>query len=150
MELQLPFDLKRIFNISDGQEFEDMALAVFKFQYENNQVYNQFCRLSKRDLTNVHSISEIPFLPISFFKTHEVICGSQKGGLEFQSSGTTGSERSKHFVYDPTLYELSFIKAFEHFYGHFEDYIFLGLLPTYIENKKSSLIYMIDYFVKQS
>ncbi|MFT4600813.1 MAG: phenylacetate-coenzyme A ligase PaaK-like adenylate-forming protein [Arenicella sp.] len=150
MELQLPFDIKQIFSISSDDQFEEMALAIFKFQYQNNKVYKKYCDLSQRNLEDIKCLADIPFMPISFFKTQDVVCGEDKGEVEFHSSGTTGTTRSKHFVVDPTLYEISFIKAFEIFYGHLEDYLILGLLPSYMENKHSSLIYMIDYLITAS
>lgn len=146
---ELPFDIKNIFNISSSEEFEKYAIQLFHFQYENNSVYRSYCQLSKRDI-EVKTIHDIPFLPISFFKNQKVITGKGEPKLEFHSSGTTGTTKSKHFILDPTIYELSFIKAFEHFYGHIEDFIILGLLPSYMENQHSSLIYMVDYLITHS
>jgi phenylacetate-coenzyme A ligase PaaK-like adenylate-forming protein len=95
-------------------------------------------------------IEDIPFLPIQFFKTHQVITGEKEPHIIFSSSGTTGSTTSKHYVHDLKLYEQSFTKAFELQYGQPTDYVILGLLPSYLERTGSSLIYMVNHFIKHS
>ncbi|MDH7912113.1 acyl transferase [Winogradskyella sp. SYSU M77433] len=139
-----------IFNIKTSQEFEELALKTFIFQFENNSVYRSFCDLLYKNPSDITSIKDIPFLPIQFFKSHEVL--SSKSGIEktFASSGTTGSITSKHFVNDINLYEESFRKGFHHFYGNIEDYVVLALLPSYLERDGSSLIYMVDDLIKKS
>ena len=139
-----------IFNIKTSQEFEELALKIFRFQFENNSVYRSFCDLLYKNPSDINSIKDIPFLPIQFFKSHEVL--SSKSGIEktFTSSGTTGSITSKHFVSDINLYEESFRKGFRHFYGNIEDYVILALLPSYLERDGSSLIYMVDDLIKKS
>ena len=139
-----------IFNIKTSQEFEELALKTFIFQFENNTVYRSFCDLLYKNPSDITSIKDIPFLPIQFFKSHEVL--SSKNGIEktFTSSGTTGSITSKHFVSDINLYEESFRKGFRHFYGNIEDYVILALLPSYLERDGSSLIYMVDDLIKKS
>ena len=106
-----------IFNIKSNSQFESLALEVFRFQFENNPVYRSFCDLLYKHPSDVNIISEIPFLPIQFFKSHKVL--SLKGSIDkvFTSSGTTGSEPSKHLVQDITVYEESYLKGFKHFYG---------------------------------
>ncbi|MBT8296147.1 MAG: acyl transferase [Gramella sp.] len=140
----------KIFNISNNKEFETLALEVFKYQFENNTIYNQFCVLLNRDPSNVDSLENIPFLPIDLFKSRKLISGKSPVQITFTSSGTTGSTTSKHFVTDLRLYEESFLKAFKLFYGEPGDYIFLALLPSYLERKGSSLIYMADSLIKHS
>ena len=144
-------NIDKVFSISSQVEFESMAIEVFRFQYKNNKVYKQYCDYLKTDINHVESITDIPFLPISFFKSHTVICGDViNSEKEFSSSGTTGMVTSSHYVKDIDIYEKSFIKGFEYFYGSIEDYIVLGLLPSYLERDGSSLIYMVDKLIELS
>lgn len=139
-----------VFNISNQEQFETVALKVFKYQFENNQVYRSYCDLLFKHPSDIKKVEAIPFLPIQFFKTHHVICGDKQPDIVFSSSGTTGSVNSKHYVQDLTLYEESFTKAFELQYGKISDYVILGLLPSYLERSGSSLIYMVNHFIKNS
>lgn len=139
-----------IFNINSQSQFEEIALKIFRHQFENNKVYRSFCDLLYKHPSEVKTIKEIPFLPIQFFKSHRVI-SSIKGIQEtFTSSGTTGKISSKHFVTDIDLYEQSFRKGFQHFYGNIEDYVVLALLPSYLERDGSSLIYMVNDMITNS
>ena len=140
----------KIFNISSSEEFEKLSLEVYQYQYQHNPVYQKFCKLLKKSPENVLSIREIPFLPIEFFKKENIITEEQKAEITFTSSGTTGAATSKHHVADLRIYEESFLKAFEAFYGCPEDYTFLALLPSYLERTGSSLIYMADALIKRS
>jgi phenylacetate-coenzyme A ligase PaaK-like adenylate-forming protein len=144
------FDTHRIFNINNTDEFEEVALDIFKFQYENNEVYRDFCVHLKKSPKNVSSSLKIPFLPISFFKTHRVVSTQKEPETIFTSSGTTQSATSKHFVPDITLYEDSFLRAFELFYGKPEEFCILALLPSYLEREGSSLIYMVNSLIEKS
>ena len=139
-----------IFNINSPTEFEKLALKVFKFQFENNKVYRSFCDLLYKHPADIIAINEIPFLPIEFFKTREVISTNNSVEKVFSSSGTTGSITSKHLVSDIKLYEESYKKAFAHFYGDIEEYVILALLPSYLEREGSSLIYMINDLIIKS
>ena len=139
-----------LFNIQSPQEFQKVALAVFKYQFEHNNVYRSFCDLLYKHPSDIHSIEEIPFLPIQFFKTHTVLAKAEDSQVIFSSSGTTGSVTSKHHVTDLAVYEKSFRKGFEHFYGNIEEYAVLALLPSYLERGGSSLIYMVDDLIKRS
>lgn len=139
-----------IFNIQSENDFEIMAFKVFKFQFENNPVYRSFCDLLYVHPSDVTSIKDIPFLPIQFFKTHNILSASEPIQITFTSSGTTGSNTSKHLVTDLSIYEKSFTKGFENFYGAIEDYVILALLPSYLEREGSSLIYMVESLIKQS
>ncbi len=132
--------------------FDKIALQIFEFQYNNNLVYKQFCDLLKKSPESVTSINEIPFLPISFFKTHQIITSKINNKLDilFTSSGTTGVVTSSHYVTDLNLYKESFTKGFNQFYGNPEDYTILALLPSYLEREGSSLVYMFDHLIKQS
>ena len=139
-----------IFTISSKKEFEKIALKVFRFQFDNNKVYQEFCMLLKKNKENVKSLTEIPFLPIQFFKSHEVLSSSEPIQATFTSSGTTGIQTSKHLVTDITLYEESYRNAFSEFYGNIEDYCVLALLPSYLEREGSSLIQMVDDLIQSS
>lgn len=143
-------DTNAIFNIQTETEFENLAIQIFKFQFENNRVYRSFCDLLYIHPSDVKSLKDIPFLPIQFFKSHSVLSSKESVQTTFTSSGTTGSNTSKHLVTNLEIYEESFKKGFEHFYGAIEDYVVLALLPSYLERSGSSLIYMVDAFIKQS
>ena len=139
-----------VFNIQTEEEFNTVALQVFKHQFEYNMVYRSFCDLLYIHPSDVRTIEAIPFLPIQFFKSHEVVSSRNNIQETFTSSGTTGSLTSKHLVTDISWYQESFTKGFEHFYGPIEDYTVLALLPNYLERTGSSLIYMVDDFIKKS
>lgn len=141
---------KRIFEISSEEDFHKTSLEVFRFQYERNSVYRKFCDLLKRDPGVVSSLDQIPFLPIEFFKNKNILSSEEKPEITFTSSGTTGSQTSKHHITDLSIYEESFLKTFERFYGKPTDYIFLALLPSYLEREGSSLIYMAETLINQS
>ena len=139
-----------IFTIANQKQFEKIALKVFRFQYENNSVYRDFCDFLKVEKSSVKSLQQIPFLPIQFFKSHEVVSSTNTVQETFTSSGTTGMITSKHLVTDVTLYEQSYQNAFSEFYGNIEDYAVLALLPSYLERKGSSLIYMVNDLIQLS
>jgi phenylacetate-coenzyme A ligase PaaK-like adenylate-forming protein len=139
-----------IFHIASKKEFEKITLKVFRHQYDNNRVYQNFCTLLKKDKKNVKSLSEIPFLPIQFYKTHDVISSPEPVQIVFSSSGTTGTNTSRHLVTDLNFYEESFRLGFSQFYGNIEDYVVLALLPSYLEREGSSLIYMAKDLIENS
>ncbi|ESU29724.1 hypothetical protein FLJC2902T_01980 [Flavobacterium limnosediminis JC2902] len=139
-----------IFHIASKKEFEKITLKVFRYQYDNNLVYQKFCDLLKKNKTNVKSIAEIPFLPIQFFKTHDVVSSTEPIQITFTSSGTTGMTTSRHLVTDLNFYEESFRLGFSQFYGNIEDYVVLALLPSYLEREGSSLIYMAKDLIECS
>ena len=140
----------KIFNISTDNEFKDLALEIFKYQFENNAVYRSFCDLLFKHPADIKKIEAIPFLPIQFFKSHEVLSSRNPIQKTFTSSGTTSSATSKHYVTDLNIYENSFRKGFSYFYGNIEDYVVLALLPSYLERDGSSLIYMANDFIHKS
>lgn len=139
-----------IFNISSSEDFNAMALAVFKFQFENNPVYRSFCDLLHRHPVDITSVKDIPFLPIAFFKSHQVLSSTLPVSKTFESSGTTGLTTSKHYITDLQLYEKSYLKGFQHFYSSIDNYVVLGLLPSYLERENSSLIYMVNDLIQKS
>ncbi len=123
---------------------------MFRFQHENNVVYREFCDFLKVEKGMIKSIEQIPFLPIQFFKSHNVLSSTNEIQQTFTSSGTTGMNTSKHLVTDISLYEESYRNAFSEFYGDIEDYAILALLPSYLEREGSSLIYMVNDLIKRS
>jgi len=139
-----------IFNIQNQEDFEQVALTVFKHQFKNNKVYRSFCDLLYIHPSSVTKVEEIPFLPIQFFKSREILSSTEEVQEIFSSSGTTGSITSKHFVTDINLYKESYRKGFAHFYGNIEDYVVLALLPNYLERKGSSLVFMVDDLILKS
>lgn len=143
-------DTNLIFNISSKTEFEELVFEVFKFQFEHNLIYRSFCDLLYKHPSDIKHIEDIPFLPIQFFKIHHILSSVSKIQKTFTSSGTTGSITSKHYVTDLNIYEKSFRKGFNCFYGNIEDYVILALLPSYLERDGSSLIYMANDLIKAS
>ena len=139
-----------IFAISSQKQFEKIALKVFRYQYENNIVYREFCELLNTDSHKVKSLEQIPFLPIQFFKSHNVVSNTNAIEETFTSSGTTGTITSKHLVTDASIYEESYRKGFSQFYGNIENYVVLALLPSYLEREGSSLIYMVEDLIRLS
>ena len=139
-----------IFQINSKKEFEKITLKVFRHQYDNNLVYQQFCNLLRKDKNNVKSVLDIPFLPIQFFKSHKVLSSDKAIQTTFTSSGTTGMQTSKHLVTDVSWYEESYRLAFSEFYGNIEDYCVLALLPSYLEREGSSLIHMVEDLITLS
>ncbi len=123
---------------------------MFRFQYENNAVYRDFCELLNVEKGSVKSLHQIPFLPIQFFKSHDVLSSSDDIQVTFTSSGTTGMTTSNHLVPDVSVYEQSYQNAFSEFYGNIEDYAVLALLPSYLEREGSSLIYMVNDLIERS
>ena len=139
-----------IFTISNAKQFEKIALKVFRFQYDSNDVYREFCQLLNVEKKEVKSLQQIPFLPIQFFKSHVVVSTTHPVQETFTSSGTTGMVTSKHLVTDISLYEESYRQGFSQFYGNIEDYTILALLPSYLEREGSSLIYMVNDLIQRT
>lgn len=139
-----------IFSIKDEAAFHKQALLVFQYQASQNPVYRQYLETLGILVENVGSIQQIPFLPIELFKSHQLITGTGAIQETFTSSGTTGSQQSRHFVTDLSIYEESYRQAFQLFYGDIHDYCILALLPSYLEREGSSLIYMAEDLIKRS
>lgn len=139
-----------IFAIENDAQFQETALRVFAYQFENNAVYRSFCDLLYKHPADVNSLEDIPFLPISFFKSHHIVSTQSIPEAIFESSGTTGQQTSKHHVADLSVYERSFRNTFARFYGNIKDYVVLGLLPSYLERNNASLVYMVNRFIEQS
>lgn len=141
---------KEIFKINSSLEFNRLALEIFRYQYENVPVYRQFCELLDTVASEVKTVTDIPFLPIQFFKSHRIIADGMAPEITFTSSGTTGAINSKHFVADKNLYEESFLTAFQNQYGRPENLAILALLPSYLEREGSSLVYMVNSLIEKS
>lgn len=138
---------ERIFSITSDQDFESVALDLFKFQFERNPLYREFAQ--NIGLTYPKKIEEIPFLPISFFKSHQVILKDLSSEVLFKSSGT-GGDRSTHHVHDTHLYIRSFTRTFESHFGELSNSVILALLPSYLEQGESSLVFMVDHLIAQT
>lgn len=138
------------FSIQNEADFNKTALEIFRFQAANCSIYREYISHLKIDIEGIRNYADIPFLPISFFKSHSVVSSDQPIEITFSSSGTTGQITSKHLVQNLSIYEESYNKAFELFYGKADDYCILALLPSYLERDGSSLIYMVDDLLKQS
>jgi hypothetical protein len=130
--------------------FEAIALKVFNFQYVYNDMYRSYCNLLKISPSQITSIEKIPYLPIQFFKSKAIKTTAFTEEIIFESSGTTGSINSKHFVKQKSLYEESYLKTFRQFYGSETNYCIIGLLPSYLERQGSSLVYMVDDLIKKT
>ncbi|MHC1706926.1 MAG: acyltransferase [Bacteroidales bacterium] len=143
-------DTNRIFSINNIRQFNEAALEIFHYQYHNNEVYRAFLSHLGTDMVSVSSYLQIPCLPVELFKTQRIISGSSDALIQFHSSGSTGIATSTHYVIDIELYKRSFLTAFESFYGNPEEYIILGLLPSYLERLGSSLVFMVDELIRLS
>lgn len=141
---------QHIFSIGTEEDFNKQALDVFAFQYKHCNIYKEFCQHLKKNPSNIDHYKKIPFLPVAFFKSHTVVSSLATPQAIFTSSGTTGSSTSKHLVTDLAVYVESFTKGFEIMYEPIENYTILALLPSYLEREGSSLIYMVDHFIKKS
>lgn len=144
------FTPEDIISIHTTKEFHKTAMKVFRFQFQHNEVYQKYCLLLKKSPENVKHLTEIPFLPIEFYKSKDILSSIDAVQTTFTSSGTTGMITSKHHVTDLGFYEASFRSAFSKFYGNIEDYAVLALLPSYLEREGSSLIYMAKDFIEGS
>ncbi|MCX6268806.1 MAG: acyl transferase [Bacteroidetes bacterium] len=144
MAVKVRKKVEKIFEITSEHEFTVHALDLFRYQYSHNEVYRAFVDARKIVVENIIREEDIPFLPIEFFKTKDVVCGNVPPQAVFRSSGTTGMVRSRHLVTDLNLYRRSFIKGFELMYGDPQDVQFLALTPTPEQAPDSSLVYMIQ------
>lgn len=135
----------------NADTFDNIALQLFRYQYGNNELYRQYANALHIDPAGVHTIRQIPFLPISFFKTHRIATGIWPGAeFIFESSGTTGETPSRHYVKDLSLYERSLLQGFEAVYGPVTDWTILALLPSYLERQNASLVHMAKTLMQHS
>lgn len=141
---------EEIFNVDTQTSFLETALKVFEYQYNNNVVYQNFIKSLGRDVSKIKSLSEIPFLPVELFRNHRIVTGDLPVEMIFESSGTTGITPGKHYVNSLNLYRESFLRTFNLFYGRPEGYMIAALLPSYVERKGSSLVYMAECLIRES
>jgi phenylacetate-coenzyme A ligase PaaK-like adenylate-forming protein len=141
---------RQIFEIKNEKEFETLCFQVFSLQFRYNSLYGRFCRLLNKTPESINSISDIPFLPVDFFKHYKILTAKEDYEITFSSSSTTGTGQSFHYVKDLKLYEQSFFQGFNLFYGKPEDYVILALLPSYLEREGSSLVYMAEKLINAS
>ncbi|WP_420153344.1 acyl transferase [Siphonobacter sp.] len=130
--------------------FPSLALEVFQFQAAQNPVYQEYLRHLRISPTHVKTVEQIPYLPIEFFKTHQVLSTPVSSPIIFASSGTTGQVTSQHYVADPAFYDQISEQIFERFYGPLQDFHILALLPSYLERSNSSLVHMVRHFVEKN
>ena len=145
----IPSILNNLFEVS-AKNFCKLAVQAFQFQYAENEVYQSFCKALNIDCNKISTIQEIPFLPISLYKSHKIVSTPFVSATIFESSGTSQTIPSRHYVRSLSLYQHSFLKGFIHSYGKPEDWCFLGLLPSYIEKGNSSLVYMVQGLMNKS
>jgi len=139
----------KIFKLT-RDDFSSMALDIFQWQYQNNMLYREYTDSMGIVPDAVSSIVKIPFLPIAFFKTHSVQTGLFEPEIIFESSGTTQTIPSRHRVKNLSIYRKSFMLGFEQRYGTVKGQVIIGLLPSYLERKGSSLVMMVDSLIKES
>ncbi|MEX0968154.1 MAG: acyl transferase [Bacteroidia bacterium] len=148
--MQSPESFKDLlFSVHPGN-FEKMALSLFRYQAKENSVYRTYLEHLNVNPKDIDAIDQIPFLPVELFRNHKVMTGHQPVAKIFRSSGTTGSIASQHYVADIQLYEKSLLHCFRQFYGDPAEYIFLALLPSYLERAQSSLVYMAQVLIRES
>lgn len=139
----------KVFGVDAGS-FEQTALDIFRFQAAQNEVYRSYLEALHIDPSAIHSLVKIPFLPIRFFRSGRVMTTLFEPAAIFESSGTTGSDCSRHYIKDLRLYETGFLRCFELFYGPVKEWCIIGLLPSYLERSNSSLVYMVQRLVQAS
>ena len=144
----LPFDVNNIFSLS-VDHFDEVCMDIFRFQYQSNPVYHQWCALLGIDPLTIKTPEQIPSLPVSFFKQKKVLTGEDAAHF-FESSGTTQTQNSRHWVSDMNLYRQSFITGFERFYGKIDEWCILALLPAYLERQHSSLVMMAEELIQMT
>ena len=142
--------VERIFSISSPEQFNAMALEVFRFQAEHCAVYAEYLRLIGAEPASIRRIEDIPMLPIGLFKSHDIYSAATPPQIVFTSSATTGMSFSRHLVADTSIYERDFTEGFRLFYGDIKQWSVYGLLPNYLERTGSSLVYMVDSLIRQA
>lgn len=151
MDVHFKSEFKEKLLATEGFSFDVLALELFRYQAIHCSVYAEWLHYLGKKINHIEHWTQIPFLPISFFKNHKVITHPLEGtNIRFESSGTTGVITSVHEVYDQTLYNYASIRTFERIYGPLENYLFLGLLPAYLDRPNSSLVWMAQQFVSKA
>jgi len=134
----------------DSNSFEELSLQLFQYQAKNNELYGKFIKLLHINVKDISNAQQIPFLPISVFKSKVIKTGNWKEECIFNSSGTTGMVRSSHYILSTDFYLKNCVKGFSKFYDSPKKYAILALLPSYLERDGSSLILMVEHFIRQS
>src|SRR3989339_887131 len=142
--------INKIFTIKSEAEFSSIALDIFNYQLENNIIYKKYIDSLGLEKSKIKTLDQIPFLPISFFKTHKIYSSRSDVKTIFESSGTTSQNKSKHYVAETDVYEHSFVAGFEKTYGNIADFTILALLPSYLEKGNSSLVFMVKKLIELS
>lgn len=145
-----PYFTEKIFTIASNKEFEAAALELFNYQAVSNPVYSAFLNGLGVERESVTSVERIPFLPVEFFRSHRILPAELESEYCFESSGTTGTIASRHYIHDLSLYEKSFLSTFRLFYGEPSDYLITALLPSYTGRENSSLVYMVNKLINIS
>ena len=140
---------QKLFRI-DHYDFDTLALELFRYQSDANPVYKRFIKELGIDSAKIQKITQIPFLPIQMFKSHDVMCGDWQPEITFESSATTGAVTSKHHVKNLEFYRNHSLSIFTRFYGSPSQFHFMALLPSYLERNNSSLVFMVDQLIKES
>jgi hypothetical protein len=140
----------QVFRVNNEKDFRQIALGLFRMQFLDNRIYRDYCTAVGKTPATVERFEQIPFLPIRFFKSHMVKTGDFDAETIFRSSGTTGGNNSQHHVKQLSIYEQSFLSCFETFFGNPHQYCILGLLPSYLEQGASSLVYMVNELINRS
>ena len=143
------FNVERIFNIENEEQFESCALELFRYQAEHCPPYRRYLELIAINPADIQRINDIPFLPIELFKSSDVYCGKDKPEIVFTSSNTGSTVPSRHMMASLAVYREVFTRAFEEFYGEAKNWSIYGLLPNYLKREGSSLVYMVDTLIKQ-
>jgi hypothetical protein len=145
----IPSFVNNLFDVGPAS-FNKAAIDGFRFQYKTNEVYRRFCDALRFQANNVPDYTGIPFLPIGFFKTRQLMSTAFEPEVVFESSGTTQTIQSRHYIKSIALYEQAFFRGFELQYGNPDQYCILGLLPSYLERSHSSLVYMVKRLMDKS
>ena len=69
----MPEFLTDLIFTEDKNLFEETTLKVFRYQYEHTSVYREFCDALHKTPDTIKTIFDIPFLPVQFFKSHDII-----------------------------------------------------------------------------
>lgn len=141
---------KSIFSIDSETRFDQIAMELFNWHYGANSVYRKFCDFTGRNPGNIHSPKQIPCIPVNLFRYNAILPDGFKSVRHFETSGTTATETGKHFIVDEALYLKSAMQTFGLFYGDISEYTILALLPGYLERQNSSLVFMVDHWIKSS
>jgi Acyl-protein synthetase, LuxE len=145
----IPSFVNNLFELN-AANFSKAAHQTFQFQYNENEIYRSFCQSLHINVNEVPQTKQIPFLPISLFKTHKITSTVFNPDAVFESSGTSQAIQSRHYIRSLALYQHSFISGFVNSYGNPENWCFLGLLPSYLEKGNSSLVYMLKVLMDES